>query len=284
MKIGFVGVGRMGGPMARNLARAGHELIVFDVNDAALASAGGIGMQPAASAAEIAAGTEAVFVSVPGPEHDERVMLGPDGVLAGAQPGLLVIDTTTITVPLSRRLHELAAAAGIDYLEAPVSGAPHGAEAGTLTVMAGGDEAVFARARPLLECIGENIRLIGGRGCGTSIKLINQAVYVSYMAAFAEGLALGEEAGIDLDTLLDVLGSSAAGHPMMAQKYDEIRGLRDTGFAIERALLFMRLADEAFAESRYSTPVIDAAYESLRHASDKGLADKDLIVARKRYL
>jgi 3-hydroxyisobutyrate dehydrogenase-like beta-hydroxyacid dehydrogenase len=270
--------------MSRNLARAGHELIVFDVNQAALAAAVAAGARQAVSAADAAARAEAVFVSVPGPEHDEEVMLGADGILAGAQTGLLVIDTTTVTVPLSRRLAALAAGAGIDYLEAPVSGAPHGAEAGTLTVMAGGGEAVFARARPLLECIGANIRLIGESGCGTAIKLINQAVYVSYMAVFAEGLALGEEAGIALDTLLEVLGSSAAGHPMIEQKYDEIRGIKNTGFAIERALLFMELAHDAFGDSRYSTPVIDAANASLRRAAAKGLADKDLIIARKQYL
>lgn len=284
MRIGFVGLGRMGSHMSRNLANAGHELVIFDVNPEAVEAARTWGATVGDSAADVAGRTKAVFVSVPGPEHDEAVLLGKDGILAGAAPGLLIIDTTTITVPLSRDFAARAEKAALDYLEAPVSGAPHGAEAASLTVMAGGPESVFQRARPLLECIGTNIRLIGPSGCGTAIKLINQAIYVSYMAVFAEGLALGEEVGIPLETLLQALDTSAAGHPMIAQKYDEIRGLKNTGFAIERALLFMDLAQDAFRDAGHATPVIDAATASLKSAAATGHGRKDVIVGRNAYL
>src|SRR5947209_318186 len=150
--------------------------------------------------------------------------------------------------------------------------------------MAAGDEAVFNRSLPILRSIGSNIRLIGPSGCGTAIKLINQAIYVSYMSVFAEGLALGEGLGISLETLLDVLGSSAAGHPMIATKYDEIRGLAKTGFALERAMLFMDLARESFSGVALSTPVIEAAAKSVRGAVERGLSAKDIIVARNEYL
>jgi 3-hydroxyisobutyrate dehydrogenase-like beta-hydroxyacid dehydrogenase len=150
--------------------------------------------------------------------------------------------------------------------------------------MAGGDEATFTRALPVLHSIGSNIRLIGPSGCGTAIKLINQAIYVSYMSAFAEGLALGEAVGISLDTLLDVLGSSAAGHPMIRTKYDEIRGVAKTGFAVERAMLFMDLARDSFDGANIATPVVDAAARSLREALHRGLHAKDIIVARNEYL
>ncbi len=221
---------------------------------------------------------------MPGPQEDEEALLGADGILAGGRKGLLVIDATTITVEQSKRLATRCREREIEYLEAPVSGAPHGAVAGTLTVMAGGDEATFARALPILRCIGSNIHLIGPSGCGTAIKLINQAIYVSYMSAFAEGLALGEAVGISLGTLLDVLGSSAAGHPMIATKYDEIRGIAKTGFAVERAILFMDLARESFGDVNIATPVVDAATASLREALRRGLEAKDLIVARNEYL
>lgn len=274
----------MGGPMSRNLAKAGHELLVFDVSAGAMSALAEAGAAPTGSPRELAAKADAIIVSVPGPEEDNNVVLGPDGILAGAKPGLLVIDTTTITVDQSRTLMRLCREKGVDYLESPVSGAPHGAVAGTLTVMAGGDEATFERALPILKCIGSNIKLIGPSGCGMALKLINQAVYVSYMSIFAEGLALGEKIGIPLETMLDVLGSSAAGHPMIATKYDEIRGLKKTGFAIERCMLFMDLARQSFEAGDVSTPVVSAVTASLEHALALGVGGEDIIVARNKYL
>jgi 2-hydroxy-3-oxopropionate reductase len=284
MRIGCVGLGRMGGPMSRNLAKAGHEVLVFDVSAGAMKALAETGAVPAASPRELAAKVDAIIISVPGPEQDTEVVLGPDGILAGAKAGLLVIDTTTITVDQSRALMRSCREKGVDYLESPVSGAPHGAMAGTLTVMAGGDEATFERALPILRCIGSNIKLIGPSGCGMALKLINQAVYVSYMSIFAEGLALGEKTGIPLETMLDVLGSSAAGHPMIATKYDEIRGLKKTGFAIERCMLFMDLAQQSFEAGDVSTPAISAVTSSLQHALALGVGADDIIVARNKYL
>jgi 3-hydroxyisobutyrate dehydrogenase-like beta-hydroxyacid dehydrogenase len=153
--------------------------------------------------------------------------------------------------------------------------------------MVGGTAAAYERAQPILRTIGDNIRHIGDAGAGTAIKLINQSVYVAYMTAFGEGLALGESIGIPLETLLDVLGSSAAGHPMISTKYPEIRSDGKSGppgFAVDRGILFLNLAREAFRDSPYRKPLIDAAFASLRDAEKKGLARDDIIVARKRYL
>ncbi|MGE3933639.1 MAG: NAD(P)-dependent oxidoreductase [Rhodospirillaceae bacterium] len=282
MKVGVIGLGRMGGPMARNIVKGGHTVTVYDVRREAAQAIEGA--SAAANPAAVAAASDAVLISVPGPEEDDAVILGADGILAGARDGLLVIDATTITVPQTRTLAATCSARGLDYLDAPVSGAHHGAVAGTLTVMAGGDAAAFARAEPVFKCVGTNIRHIGPTGCGTAIKLINQAVYVSYMSAFAEGLALGDAVGIPLETMLDVLGSSAAGHPMIATKYDEIRGKANTRFAIERATLFLDLAQQAFRDVGCTTPVFDAAMDSLRRAEGLGLANEDIIVARSKYL
>ena len=284
MRIACIGLGRMGGPMARNLARAGHSLIVFDVRPEAIKRATHEGACGAATAGEAAAQADAVLISVPGPQEDHEVLLGRDGVLSGAHDRLLVIDTTTITVAQSRSQALRCKDRGVGHLECPVSGAPHGAVAATLTVMAAGEDAAFARALPILRCIGSNIRLIGPSGTGMALKLINQAIYVAYMSTFAEGLALGERIGIPLETLLEVLGSSAAGHPMIAKKYDEIRGLTNTGFALERCMLFMELARESFADATVNTPVIDAATASIRNALRRGLQGKDIIVARNNYL
>src|SRR2546423_986770 len=149
MRVGCVGLGRMGAPMARNLAKAGHDLVVFDVRSEAAQAAVAQGAVSVATPREAAAQVDAVLISVPGPQEDDEVLLGRDGVLAGARKGLLIIDTTTITVNQSRMLCDRCREQGVDYLEAPISGAPHGAVAGTLTVMAGGDEATFTRALPV---------------------------------------------------------------------------------------------------------------------------------------
>jgi 3-hydroxyisobutyrate dehydrogenase-like beta-hydroxyacid dehydrogenase len=274
----------MGAPMSRNLAKAGHELMVFDVSTGAMQAMADAGAVTARSPRELAAQADAIIISVPGPEENHDVLLGADGILAGARPGLLVIDTTTITVDQSRKMMRLCRDKRVDYLESPVSGAPHGAVAGTLTVMVGGDPVTFERALPILKCIGSNIKLIGPSGCGMALKLINQAVYVSYMSIFAEGLALGEKVGIPLETMLDVLGSSAAGHPMIATKYDEIRGLKKTGFAIERCMLFMDLTRQSFAAEDVAMPVVSAATSSLERALALGVGGEDIIVARNKYL
>ena len=142
----------------------------------------------------------------------------------------------------------------------------------------------FERALPILQCVAKNIKHVGPVGSGSSIKLLNQIIYVSYQMVFAEGLAIGEDLGLELETMLEVWGASAAGHPMISTKYDEIRGVADTpGFAVDRALLFIDLAEDACQDLDYSTPVFDAVTASLREALAAGLADEDMILARGRY-
>jgi 3-hydroxyisobutyrate dehydrogenase-like beta-hydroxyacid dehydrogenase len=285
MKIGFIGLGRMGGAMATNLAKAGHDLAVYDVLPEARAALAAKGMTAAPTARAVAEASEAVFLSVPGPDEVDEAIGGRDGILAGARRGLLLTNTSTITPQQSRTLAAACEAAGVDFLDAPVSGAVHGAVAGTLTVMVGGTAAAFERAQPLLDRLGSKVRHVGAVGSASALKLVNQAVYVSYLTTFAEGLALGEQFGLSVEVMLDVLGTSAAGHPMIAAKYDEIRGTAKTpGFAIERALLFLDLTEATKSGAERRTPVFDAVAASLRHARSLGLAGEDVIVARNRYL
>lgn len=285
MKVGFVGLGRMGGPMATNLSKAGHGLAVYDVRAEASAALTTHGVTAAQSPSAVAAVSEIVFLSVPGPEEVHAAILGRDGILAGARRGLLLVNASTITPQQSKALAAKCDEAGVEFLDAPVSGAVPGAVAGTLTVMVGGTLAAFARAKPLLDLLGSKVRHVGDIGSASALKLVNQAIYVSYLAAFAEGLALGEQFGLTVDVMLDVLGTSAAGHPMIAQKHDEIRGVAKTpGFAIDRALLFLDLTEAAKAGVERTSPVFDAVSASLRHAQSLGLASDDVIVARNRYL
>lgn len=284
MKVGFIGLGRMGAAMAWNIHAAGHTLFVSDVRRGACDAVVEAGATFLDTASRIARQSEIVLISVPGPDELEAVLSGPDGLLAGLERGMLVIDTTTISPRQSKQNAERCRERGANYLDAPVSGGPHGAISANLAAMVGGEKPAFARALPILECVAESITHIGPVGSGSAIKLLNQLIYVSYQMVFAEGLAIGEDLGLDLGTMLDVWGASAAGHPMISTKYDEIRGVADSpGFAVERALLFIDLAEDACQGLGYSTPVFDAVAASLRRAEADGLGDQDMILARARY-
>ncbi len=284
MEVGFIGLGRMGGAMARNLQNAGHALHVNDVRPDACDGVVEGGGTFCATPAEIARKAEVVLISVPGPDQVDAVLTGADGLLAGLASGMLVIDATTIAPDQSRANARRCAERGADYIDAPVSGGQHGAISGDLAAMVGADAATFGRARPLLGCIAKSITHVGPVGSGSAIKLLNQLIFVSYQLVFAEGLAIGEDLGLDLETMLEVWGASAAGHPEITVKYDEIRGVSDKpGFIVKNAHLFFELADRTRDELGYRTPVIDAAGASLRRAMTTGNAGEDMIRARARY-
>jgi 3-hydroxyisobutyrate dehydrogenase-like beta-hydroxyacid dehydrogenase len=280
LRIGFIGLGRMGRPMSQSLAKAGHALILCDAQpDVAGSLAAGYGGTVAATPAEIAQSCDAAVLSVPGPAESAAVVLGKDGLLAVARPGFLVIDMTTNTVAHSRDVAARAAARDVPYLDAPVSRGGRGA----LTVMVGGEAGAFERARPLFEAIAETVCHVGPSGMGTAMKLVNQAVYVTYMAAFAEGLALAEEFGVPLDAALTCLGTASAGDPLITTKYEEIRGLSQKRFAIASALRYLDYAASAFPRFESESFIIAAAAAAFRGAIANGAADEDLIVARHRY-
>jgi 3-hydroxyisobutyrate dehydrogenase-like beta-hydroxyacid dehydrogenase len=284
MEIGFVGLGRMGAAMADNILAAGHGLIVNDVRRAACDGAVANGASFMSTARDIAERSEIILISVPGPDELESVLSGDDGLLTGLERGKLVIDTTTISPRQSKANAQSCRERGADYLDAPVSGGQHGAVSADLAAMVGGDDAAFDRARPILDCIAKSVTHIGATGSGSAIKLLNQMIYVSYQMVFAEGLAIGEDLGLDLETMLQVWGASAAGHPEITVKYDEIRGISDKpGFAVNRALLFVDLAEDAYGDLDYATPVFETVAASLRLADQNGLADEDMIRARARY-
>jgi 3-hydroxyisobutyrate dehydrogenase-like beta-hydroxyacid dehydrogenase len=289
MRIGFIGLGKMGGGMARNIVKKGHPLVVCDLNAEALASLTALGATAAATPAQLAAQVDAVMLSLPTEAADEAVLWSADGLFspsskAGPGKSLLVIDTTTLSVARSKDYAARVKKAGGAYVEAPISGGPVGSAAGTLAVMAAGEPGAVEKARAVLDCVATSVVHVGPAGSGTAIKLINQMIYVSYMAAFAEGLALGEELGMPLETLLGVLGPSMAGRPVIENKFDEIRGIAKTGFPTKNALHYLDLAAKDFAAVPSMTPVIDAARASLTEAVKRGVNMEDLMVARKKYL
>src|SRR5215469_393578 len=205
MRLGFVGTGTMGAPMAGYLLDAGHQLTVYDVKLEATTALSARGARAAENPGAVARESEVVFTSLPGPREVEMAVLDPaSGVLAGLRAGGAYIDLTTNAPALARRVAEACRARGIEMLDAPVSGRPP-----TMTVMVGGDEAVFVRYRPLLAAMAGNIFHVGGTGSGCIAKLVTQYLgYTNFVAAL-EGMLIGAKAGIDLGTLARIVPVSA---------------------------------------------------------------------------
>ncbi|MEU6480381.1 3-hydroxyisobutyrate dehydrogenase [Streptomyces sp. NPDC047017] len=205
--VAFVGLGHMGGPMAANLVRAGYRVLGHDLVPEAVAAAAGAGVRPAASAAEAAAGADVVVSMLPAGRH---VLALYDDILAAARPATLFVDCSTIDVADARTAHDRALAAGMRALDAPVSGGVVGAEAATLTFMAGGAEPEFAEARPLLEAMGRKAVHCGGAGAGQAAKICNNMILGISMIAVSEAFVLGESLGLSHQALYDV-ASTASG-------------------------------------------------------------------------
>ncbi len=246
MKVGFIGVGNMGGPMCRNIIRnTNHEVIVYDLDRAAIEACTAIGATAATSIADVAGACEVVLTSLPMPQHVEAVALGPGGIGETARPGTVMIDLSTNSPEMARRVHEGLAAKGISMLEAPVSGGVAGAEAATIVIMVGGDAAVFEAQRPLLASFSKEVIHLGAVGFGSVAKLINNQLAFSNMAAAAEALALGAMSGIDMAKLNQVIenasGFSWAYRSVAAKAF---AGEFKPGFALDLAHKDLRLALE----------------------------------------
>jgi 3-hydroxyisobutyrate dehydrogenase len=208
-RIGFIGVGHMGGPMARNLVKAGHGVKAYDLSEEAMNFAVQSGASRAQSIKDAASGVDFVITMLPVGDNVRAVFLG-DGVLAAADRGTVLIDSSTIDIESARAVHAAAAEHGYAMLDAPVSGGVGGAEAATLTFMCGGDKATFDKVRPILQAMGKNIVHCGGPGFGQATKICNNMVAGIISLATAEAFVMGEKLGVARQTLFDVLSTSSA--------------------------------------------------------------------------
>ena len=243
MRVGIIGLGIMGAPMARNLLRAGHPLTVYTRTRARAAGLLAAGAAWADSPAALAAAVDAVVTMLPDTPDVEAVVAGPDGVLAGARPGLLAIDMSTIDPAAARALAERAAETGVALLDAPVSGGEQGAIAGTLSIMVGGAAAAFDRAGPLFAALGKRVTYMGGPGQGQMTKLVNQVVGAGTLAAVAEGVLLAAGAGLDPAAVVEAVGGGAAASWMLAEQAPRMQR-RDfaPGFMVRLQQKDLRLA------------------------------------------
>jgi|SRR5579872_1828158 len=210
--IGFIGLGIMGAPMAQNLVRAGYPVVAFNRSPEPLERLAREGAQPASSAREVAERSEVIITMLPDSPQVSEVI---DEVLAGASAAQLVIDMSTISPVVARALADRAREQGVNMLDAPVSGGDVGAKQGALSIMVGGEDAAFERARPILETLGKTITHVGPSGAGQVVKACNQIVVAVTIEAVSEALVLGSKAGVDPALILDVLGGGLAGNRVM---------------------------------------------------------------------
>lgn len=265
MEVGFVGLGKMGRPMTQRLLAAGHTVHVFNRSKPAIDALAAEGAKPAGSASQVAQRAEIIMTALPTPESVESVFSEMAKV---ARSGQIYIDHSTVSPGLNRACAEMLKAKGADFLDAPVSGGPAGAQAGTLTVMVGGEQNVFDRARPVLEAFGKNIRLCGGLGAGQVVKLVNQLLVGIHTSAIAEAATFGVRFGADPQVILEVIGTSFGGSTMMTRNLPRFISrdfspatpvgliLKDLGLIHDEArsggvpLLLGGLAEQRFSEAR----------------------------------
>ena len=263
MQIAFIGLGNMGGPMAINLIKAGHSVKAFDLSQEAVAKVVAEGGQAAASAQDAVQGAEAVVTMLPASQHVEGLFLGNGNLLASIAKGTLVIDSSTIAAATSQKVAKAAEAAGIDFIDAPVSGGTGGAIAGTLTFMVGGSEAQLERARPLLEKMGANIFHAGSVGAGQTAKICNNMLLGILMVGTSEAIALGVANGLDPKVLSEIMRRSSGGNWAL-EKYNPFPGVHENapaskgyigGFGTDLMLKDLGLAQENATAVKASTPL-----------------------------
>ena len=279
--IGFIGLGNMGAPMAGNLVKRGHEVRGFDLVPGNLEKAAARGVRKVASAADAASGVDAIVTMLPAGKDTLAVWGG--GILEAAAPGTLVIDSSTIDVASARAAHKLAGAAQMLSLDAPVSGGVAGAEAASLTFMAGGTKAAFDKAKPILECMGKRIVHCGEAGAGQAAKICNNMMLAVSMIGVCEAFVLAEKLGLSHQALFDV-ASSSSGQCWSLTNYCPVPGLVPTapsnnqykpGFASALMLKDLKLAQEAASAAGATTPLGAAAAQmfALHNAWGEGGAD-----------
>ena len=256
-RVGFVGLGIMGKPMARNLMEAGYDLVLYNrTRSKAEELAAGGAAEVAASPQQVARECGVIFTMLPGPPEVEELVAGEDGLLEGAAEGSLIVDTSTSSPVLARELAERARERGVGMLDAPVSGGDVGAIEGTLSIMVGGSEEDFERARPLFEVMGNTVTHVGPTGAGQVTKAANQVVVALTIEAVSEALVLGSKGGVAPEKILEVLSGGLAGNKVMEVKREKFLA-RDfePGGKVEFHRKDLRIALEAGREYGVVLPV-----------------------------
>ena len=279
--IGFIGVGIMGRPMAKNLVKAGHSLVVHDRVRDPVDELVKAGAKAGASPREVAAQSDILITMLPNSPDVELVALGKDGIVEGARSGLLYVDMSTISPIVSQKVGTALATKGVRMLDAPVSGGEKGAIDGVLSIMVGGDKAVFDRVLPLFQVMGKTITLLGPLGFGGFTKLANQIIVAGNLTALAEALTLAKKAGLDRELTLTALAGGLAGSKCLDQKKaNYLANTYNPGFKIDlhyKDLGLIMESARALGVPLPTTAVVQELFNALRVKGRGGLDHSGVI-------
>lgn len=279
MDVGFVGVGNMGRHMSGHMLAAGHKLTVYDVSEDALASLESQGATRAADLPSVSRAASVIFLSLPNETAVKAVVIGDDthpGLLAGTQPGHVIIDLSTVSPDSTRTIAEHASKTGVRFIDAPVSGSVSGAVSGTLAVMVGASEESVATYKPLFDAIGENIFYLGEVGKGNTLKLLNNLVALSSQAVLCEAMALADRVGVDRETVANVISRSSGASFILDHKRSAfIDHDYKAGFFVELARKDLRLAIALARDAGARLELVETAERLYDEAMDSGHARLD---------
>ena len=283
MKVGFIGLGVMGSPMALNILKGGHELTVYDRSPEAIARLVAAGAKAAASPREVGAASEIVVTMLPEPQHVDLVVLGKDGVVEGLRKGGIVIEMSTIDPQTSQRVGDELRKRGMDLVDSPVGKTSEHAATGTLTLMVGGNHAAIERATPVLNCMGTDTFLCGGPGMGHAMKITNNLLATTIMVANTEVLAIGIKSGLTLELMQRVMRTTMAWNQQLAVALPKKAFLGDDspGFAVRLACKDVRLACELAEAQGFTAEVGRAAQSTMDKAIAMGLGERDTAALMK---
>ncbi|MEG2118848.1 MAG: NAD(P)-dependent oxidoreductase [Pseudoflavonifractor sp.] len=278
MKIGFIGLGAMGKPMASNLLAAGYQVYAFDLVAAAVKEVEAKGAIACPDAGALAAQADVIISSLPNAKIVEAVMNGKGGVFECCKPGTIVVDMSSVAPNTSKSMAKLAAGHGVGYVDAPVSGGVTGATAGTLTIMIGSDEATFEKLKPIFDVLGKNIYHVGEVGGGDAIKMVNNLLLGCNMAALSEALTLGVKCGLSTETMREIISKSSGGSYALTAKLEKFI-MADSfagGFAVDLQYKDLGLALEAARDNAVPLPMTAAATALYEAARAKGQGREDM--------
>jgi 2-hydroxy-3-oxopropionate reductase len=275
-RIGFIGLGIMGKPMSKNLLKAGYQLVVYDLNEPAVAEIVRSGAEAGTSAKDVASKSEVIITMLPNSPHVKEAVLGQDGVIDGAQEDSIVIDMSSIAPLVSREVGEKLAAQKIRFMDAPVSGGEPKAIEGTLSIMVGGKEADFEECLPILQCMGNSVVLCGDIGAGNVTKLANQIIVAINIAAMSEALVLATKAGVDPDIIYKAIRGGLAGSTVLDAKAPLVMARKfDPGFRINLHIKDLNNIMETGHELGVPLPLSASVMEMMQALKVDGHGDKD---------
>jgi 3-hydroxyisobutyrate dehydrogenase-like beta-hydroxyacid dehydrogenase len=278
-KLGFLGLGIMGYPMARHLLDAGHDVALWShsASKATELAAGRPNARACATPREVAENADCIFLIVGDTAMSETVVFGPGGLLEGAKPGTVIVDASTVAPAYSRSASERCKAKGVEFLDAPCTGSKPGAEGGTLTFMIGGDQSVFAAVKPYFEPMGKQLYYCGGPGLGMNAKLTQNLILSNLLQAFNEGMVLATKAGVDPDLMVDILSNSAARSGLISFKAPYVfRRDFSTNFSVKWMHKDIGLMLDSAKDIGVPLPLTALTHQMFQAAISQGSGDEDI--------